>query len=216
MATARALPPTATSVLLLADISGYTSFLRAVEAAHPEMGRPGSEIPPAYKVLSGLLDVVMDRIAPTFTLVQVEGDAVFAYASDDQLAGKAAIVVELVRCAYRDFREQLTAAMALHGHDCQACILLPSLELKFVIHRGTVVAQRIAGSELLAGPAVNVAHRLLKNSITEETGLRAYLFVSENAAKGLDLTSELGARHREEYADVGSVDGIVIDLDRRR
>jgi hypothetical protein len=58
--------------------------------------------------------------------------------------------------------------------------------------------QRIAGSELLAGPAVNVAQRLLKNSITAETGVRAYLFVSEEAAAGLDLRSELGAPHQED------------------
>ena len=48
-----------TGSLLLADISGYTSFLQEVAAAHPEMTRPGAQVPPAYPVMSSLLDVTV-------------------------------------------------------------------------------------------------------------------------------------------------------------
>jgi hypothetical protein len=53
------------------------------------------------------------------------------------------------------------------------------------------------GTELL-GPAVNVAHRLLKNSIQARIGYRPYLFLTDAAASGLNL-AEPGVEHREDY-----------------
>jgi len=206
-------PHVDTGILLLADISGYTSFLEQVAAAHPEMARPGAEVPPAYPVMSSLLDVVVERIAPAFHLAEIEGDAVFGYAPGDRLAGGASRLLEIVRSAYRAFRDRIEQAMVLQKHDCQACIILPSLELKFVIHHGPFVVHRIAGRERLLSPAVNVAHRLLKNSITRQTGHRAYLFVTDVAAEQLRLAAVAGVAHQEHYADAGLVSGIVIGLD---
>ncbi|MGH8937332.1 MAG: DUF2652 domain-containing protein [Acidimicrobiia bacterium] len=205
-------PQVDTGFLLLADISGYTRFLELVTASHPEMTGAGSEVPPAYPLMSSLLDVVVEKIAPTFLLAEIEGDAVFAYSLGDRLAGEAATLLHLVRSAYGAFRERVERAEILQKHDCQACMIFPSLELKFVVHQGTLVVQRIAGRERLLGPAVNVAHRLLKNSVTERTGRRGYLLVTEAAAGRLKLTPEIGVLHEEQYADVGSVTGIVIGL----
>jgi len=50
---------------VLADISGYTSFLAAVELEH------------AQQVLSELLELLVRRLTPTLTLVELEGDAVY-------------------------------------------------------------------------------------------------------------------------------------------
>jgi len=208
-----ATPQVETGFLLLADISGYTSFLESVAAAHPEMTRPGAEVPPAYPIMSSLLDVVVERIAPAFQLAEIEGDAVFGYALGDRLAGDAATLLEIVRSTHGAFRERIEEGMVLQRHDCQACIILTSLELKFVVHHGPFVVHRIAGREKLQSPAVNVAHRLLKNSITQQTGCRAYLLVTDAAADQLRLMPEVGAAHEERYADVGLVTGIVIGLD---
>src|SRR5439155_24308545 len=60
-------------------------------------------------------------------------------------------------------------------------------------------------------PAVNVAHRLLKNSIQSRLGYRAYLFVTDAAAAGLGLTG-IGVEHLEDYPDAGQVQGRVIDV----
>lgn len=203
--------PIETSILLLADISGYTRFLEAVQEAHPEMAAGGTAAP-AYEVVSGLLDRVMARMTPSFSLLQVEGDALFTRAPEPRVTGMAIDLVALVRSAYEAFRQQLQSAMDLFRHDCEACVILPRLELKFVAHRGIVVPQRIAGREVLAGPAVNLAHRLLKNSITERTGLRAYLFVTDVAAEALGLEGTGGDRYAESYSDVGPVSGILIAL----
>jgi hypothetical protein len=213
MTTAFEGPRLETGALLLADISGYTTFLGLVTAVHPELASAGP-IPPAYPVMSSLLDVVVDRIAPTFRLSEIEGDAVFGYAPDDQSKPDGAIALQVIRSAHGGFRERIDEAMVLHHkHDCQACNILPTLDLKFLLHHGPFVVQRIAGRERLLGPAVNLTHRLLKNSITQQTGRRGYLFATDEAAEQLGLPKEIGARHEEDYADVGSVSGSVIGLE---
>jgi hypothetical protein len=199
-------------LLLFADISGYTAFLEAVAASHPEMMRPGGEVPPAFPIMTSLLEVVLKRIKPPFLLADLEGDALFWYAPGDQLKGEAATLVRVVESAYGAFRERVDQVMVLHKHDCQACGLFPSLELKFIVHYGHFLVERIAGRNQLVGPAINAAHRLLKNSITETTGDRRYVFVSDAAANHLGLMPEVGRPHEESYADVGSVTGRVISL----
>ncbi len=211
--TTTATPRADIGFLLLADISGYTSFLEKVATSHPEMVRPGGQVPPAYSVMSSLLDVIVERIAPAFQLAELEGDAVFGYALDDRLAGRAAMLQEVVRLAYGAFRDRIDEAMVLHKHDCEACMILPFLDLKFVVHHGPFVVHWIAGRQRLLSPAVNVAHRLLKNSVAQQTGRRAYLFVTDAAAERLGLSAEVGVAHQEHYADVGLVTGIVIGVD---
>ncbi len=69
--------------LLLADISGYTAFLQGVANAHRELVVEAAEPPPAYAVLSHLLDTMLAAITPTFRLAKFEGDAIFAVADDE-------------------------------------------------------------------------------------------------------------------------------------
>jgi hypothetical protein len=206
-------PRLETGTLLLADISGYTTFLGLVTAVHPEMIGSAGPIPPAYPIMSSLLDVVVDRITPTFRLSEIEGDAVFGYATDDQLRdGETAL--NTIRSAYGGFRGRIDEAMSYHQkHECDACSILPTLDLKFLLHHGPLVVQRIAGRERLLGPAVNLTHRLLKNSVSEQTGRRGYLFTTDEAAERLGLSPEIGERHEEDYSDVGSVSGTVVGLD---
>jgi hypothetical protein len=71
--------------LLLAGISGYTAFLQAVAQAHAADLAAGTFVPEAYPLLTSLLDGIVERLAPPFVLSEIEGDAVFAVAADDQL-----------------------------------------------------------------------------------------------------------------------------------
>jgi hypothetical protein len=205
-------PHAESGFLLLADISGYTAFLDKVATAHPDMVQADAPVPPAYAVMSSLLNVVVERIAPTFTLAEIEGDAVFAHSLDDaqRLRGEGELM-GLVRSAYRGFRDRIDEVMIVRRHDCEACFILPSLELKFVLHHGSFVSQPIAGQVKLLGPAVNVAHRLLKNTVTQETGRRAYLLVTDAAAAQLRLSDD-GLAHKEQYPDVGTVAGRILPL----
>ena len=72
--------------LLIADISGYTSFMAGIEQMHGVDFSAG--IPAAYSVLGALLDAVTVGVDPEFTLFKLEGDAVFAVAPAASLDGQ--------------------------------------------------------------------------------------------------------------------------------
>lgn len=196
--------------LLLADISGYTSFLNGVEQAHGVDFSAG--LPAGYEVLGALLDSVVEGVQPAFEIAKLEGDAVFAVAPAEDLDGRGQAVLDRLGTVYRAFygvREERKKSAS--DHICTSCPVVASLNLKMVLHRGNAVRQRVGSNAELLGPAVNVAHRLLKNSIEARFGYRAYVFLSEVAAAELGL-AQVGAEHAEEYADVGRITGRVIEV----
>ena len=76
---------------------------------------------------------------------------------------------------------------------------LGSLELKFIVHAGTFVEQRLSTRTHVAGPAVILAHRLLKNRVTDETGLRGYALLTDAALELLGLDPSEGVDHSETF-----------------
>jgi class 3 adenylate cyclase len=195
--------------LLLADISGYTSFMASVEEAHGVDFSGG--IPAGFAVLGELLDTVIEGVQPEFAVAKLEGDAVFAVALAAALDGRGDEILGRLQALYQAFHARREKARTANDHVCTACPVVASLELKIILHRGPVVRQSIGSQSELLGPAVNVAHRLLKNSIQSRLGYRPYLFLTDASAKGLNV-AEPGVEHREEYADVGSVSGRVLPL----
>lgn len=89
--------------LLLADISGYTSFLQDVEVAHRDDAFAGGAIPEAYGLMSSLLDGIVAKIAPPFTLAKIEGDAVFAFATAEDDVPRGPAFLDCVRACYAEF-----------------------------------------------------------------------------------------------------------------
>jgi class 3 adenylate cyclase len=195
--------------LLLADISGYSAFMTSVEQAHGVDFSHG--IPAGFAVLGELLDTVIEGVQPAFAVAKLEGDAVFAVAPAAALDARGEELIGRLRALYQAFHARREKARAARDHVCTACPVVGSLDLKMVLHRGQVVRQSIGTRTELLGPAVNVAHRLLKNSIQTRLGYRPYLFLTDAAASGLNL-AEPGVEHREDYADVGPVHGRVVAL----
>jgi class 3 adenylate cyclase len=207
----RADPVAAQRYLLLADISGYTAFLNGVEQAHGVDFSSG--MPAGYESLGALLDAVVVGLQPDFEIAKLEGDAVFAVAPADRLDGEGEAVLDRLSGVYRAFHAVREERKSASDHICIACPVVGSLNLKIILHRGLAVRQMVGLNRELLGPAVNVAHRLLKNSIQSRLGYRAYVFVTDAAATGLGLTGS-GAEHVEDYPDVGQVQGRVIEVDQ--
>lgn len=201
--------PAGERYLLLADISGYTGFMSGVELEHGVDF--GAGIPAAYSVLGALLDAVIEGVAPDFALVKLEGDAVFAAAPAADLDGQGERVLATLGAMYRAFVDGRTRAIPSTDHLCTACPAVAHLDLKVVLHRGQAVRQAVGSGSDLLGPAVTVAHRLLKNTIREQIGHRPYLFLTDAAAAGLELP-DVGLAHGEEYPDAGRVNGRVVEL----
>lgn len=190
-------------LMLVADISGYTTYLA------------GTEIDHAQNVLEDLLEVVHGRLVPTFTLVKPEGDALFLFAPGGQVSGP--MLLDTIDACYFAFRRRLRDVSQATSCTCNACVLIPRLDLKFVVHAGRAVRQSSFGATDLIGPDVIVLHRLLKNHVVEEHGWHAYALLTDPAVAsvGLDcLRLGMGA-HREVYEDAGEVIGWVEDLEAR-
>lgn len=180
--------PSATlGVLLLADISGYTRFLRAVEDAHREDAFAGDSVPDAYSFVSSLLDGIVTSLVPPFELSKLEGDAVFAWAPSVEAVPTDADLLALIGRCYMAFRQQLGKALEIWTCRCGSCSMVHSLDLKFVLHSGPFVVQSIAGRTELVGPTVVMAHRLLKSGASGVVGHGAYLLATNTAAEHLNL-----------------------------
>ena len=195
--------------LLLADISGYTGFMTGVEHEHGVDFSGG--IPAAYGVLGGLLDSVIVGVEPDFGLVKLEGDAVFAAAPAARFDGQGDEVLEKIGAMYQSFINKRTAAIPANDHVCIACPAVAHLDLKVILHRGHSVRQNVGSGSDLLGPAVTVAHRLLKNTIRDQIGYKPYLFITDAAAIGLGLM-ETGIAHHESYPDAGEIQGRIVQL----
>ncbi len=189
IAIAYAQPRAAAGALLLADIGGYTAFLRAVAEAHANDAFADGHIPPAYAMMSSLLDGIVEGLVPPFTLSKIEGDAVFAYATQEDLPSGTQLQTCIGAC-HAEFRRRLAAAHETWTCQCDACMRIDALDLKFVLHAGTFVIQAIAGSTELIGSEVVMAHRLLKNEAADVVGHGAYTLVTASAATRLGIPTE--------------------------
>src|SRR5438874_8093378 len=172
--------------LLIADIGGYTRYLKAVELEH------------AHDVLADLIGCVADTLSATFTVDKLEGDAVFAHRSDELSADQ---LVDLVQATYFVFKRRQRDICHNTGCPCLACSTIPELDLKLVVHNGDFVEREMARSRELIGPDVVLIHRLLKNTVTQETGLRAYALLTEACVDHVGLeTATAGLIEHHEAA----------------
>jgi len=191
-----------TACLVLADISGYTSYIAGVELDH------------AQDILADLTDAVVRALRPTFRLAKLEGDAAFAYVVTDAVDGSA--LQDTIEHCYLAFRRRLRDIGQASQCDCNACTLIPRLDLKFVVHHGVIARQRMAGREELVGRDVIVVHRLLKNSVQTALGVGAYALYTDDCVRMMGLLDPAKAglvEHSETYDFVGEVTGWVRDLE---
>lgn len=184
--------------LVLADISGFTAFVTATELEH------------GPQIIAALLEAVMARLSPPLHIQEVEGDAVFAFRDDSGLAAPARLldVFDEAFSAFKTLQRELAADESC---SCGACSNVKSLDLKIVAHHGRFLRQSVGGRSQLAGPDVILAHRLLKNGVSDT---RAYLLLTAAMLEwlGLDPREAGLASHVESYEYLGDVRCYVRDL----
>jgi hypothetical protein len=184
--------------LVLADISGYTAFLTGTELEH------------ATGIIEDLTDCIVDNLPAPLRLVKFEGDAVFVYAPSDMFSNSER-VLELIEGCYIAFRDRIADVIRLTTCTCAACANVNTLDLKFVAHFGEFFVQRRSGNEDLAGRDVITVHRLLKNQITEQLGIRAYALLTDAFVDRMWTRPEL-PEYTESHDTIGTVGGVVEDL----
>jgi Protein of unknown function (DUF2652) len=177
--------------LVLADISGFTAFVTATELEH------------GPQIIAALLEAVMRRLSPPLDIQEVEGDAVFAVGTDGAVAPPVRLldVLDETFVAFKAAQRELADDESC---GCRACRSVDSLDLKIVAHHGRFLRQSVGGRSQVAGTDVILAHRLLKNSVTDK---RAYLLLTEAMLDwlGVDARQSRWAARVESYDHLGDV-----------
>jgi len=188
--------------LIIADISGYTSFVAKTELEHSQ------------EILSELLELLVSRFQSTMTISKLEGDAVFVYAPEEVFVCSETLI-DFVESMYVAFRDKQLSMKRATTCTCNACRNIPSLDLKFFIHCGDYIQQKIANIKELVGSDVNLVHRLTKNHVTEATGWRAYMMFTEQCVNHNSLNLADAHIQMEAYESLGEIKTFNIDLHKR-
>jgi class 3 adenylate cyclase len=166
--------PSERGLLLIADISGYTDYMRAhrLSLAHAEANT------------ARLLEKVIDA-AHGFELVEIEGDAAFLWRQADALEPTATIAAttRAVASMHRAFHLE-RQYVSTYLCPCDGCTQAENLKLKFVAHIGEVATQSIKQRRTLVGIDVILVHRLLKNAVQ----IPEYVLFSEELYRTADGT----------------------------
>lgn len=183
--------PTLSGTIVLADISGYTAFVSGTEHEH------------SREILAELIERIARSFGGRLRVDQVEGDALCC-TSERTGVEVGDWLRETFAAFHRHLRDMRTATTC----PCQACQLIAGLGLKFILHRGTYSRQTIAGVVQLHGADVNLAHRLLKNTVP----LREYLLATAAALEGWPESGRSAFVPAPQGYDLGAVDAAYLDL----
>lgn len=187
---------------VMADISGYTSFVAKTELEH------------SHEILTELLELLVEKFTPLMIISKLEGDAVFAYTGETTFA-RGETLLEFMESMYVAFRDRQISMRRKTTCTCRACQNIPSLDLKFIAHHGDFIVQNIGNVRELVGSDVNLIHRLSKNHVSEITGWRAYMMFTEKCLDHLKLNLEDTHVQMEEYEHLGEIKTYNIDLHKR-
>lgn len=187
--------------LLIADITGYTKYLNEFELEH------------AQETLTALLELLVDNTRSPLIISRLAGDAVISYGLLQDFFTTQTFL-EKIEDIYITFRKAIERLVLNNTCQCNACANISTLDLKYFVHYGTFGLQHISEFDELVGSDINLLHRLLKNTVTEDLGYRAYALFTKAAINklGAEIISETMARHTEDYEHLGQVEVLVQDL----
>jgi hypothetical protein len=188
-----------TGYLVLADISGYTSFVAKTEIEHADMA------------LSFLLETIIEKLSSLLIISKLEGDAVFAYLEESKLQ-EAKSLLELIDQTYLAFRDKALTLYKGATCPCRACQALPTLDLKFMVHHGEFIIQQVAGIKDLLGTDVNLIHRLTKNHVSENTGWQGYALFTHQGLERMQTDKASFVQQTESYEHLGEIETYVMDM----
>jgi Protein of unknown function (DUF2652) len=187
------------ALLLIADIGGYTRFMKVhrINLAH------------AQTVVTELLEAVIDGAPSPLKLSKLEGDAAFFYAplsrGESDLT-KFAQLVTSIRLSFLRKQKEMTIDQVC---TCDGCTQVGQLKLKFVAHDGEVAVHKVKRMQELAGVDVITVHRMLKNSVP----LSEYVLMTDKVAEALDTPLRPFLQKGEEDLEgLGKVTTYFVDL----
>lgn len=172
------------AVILIPDISGFTSFVTASDTEH------------AQKITVLLLESILDNNVLGFEVSEIEGDAVLFYKLNPTLTANE--IVHQCNKMFHAFHKVLDEFKTKEC-DCHACKKLNELSLKFIVHYGMLGSIMVKNYCKLFGKDLIIAHKLLKNNINSneyilltDAFINRFSFEEENWEKKDFIIEEVG------------------------
>ena len=187
-----ATPAPADDILFfIPDIGGFTKFIAETEIQHSQ------------HIIQELLEILVDANTLGMKVGEFEGDAVLFYRSGappslDQL-------VQQARKMYLDFHSHLKKMEFGRICQCGACAGVGGIALKMVAHFGSAGTMQVKNQQKFIGKDIIIAHRLLKNSVSEPE----YLLVSQPTLSRVDGANgqlEAFANGSDAYDNLGTIE----------
>lgn len=182
-------------VLLIADISGYTNYMNwnRMHLAHAQL------------TVAELLESVIDA-GKGLKVAELEGDAVFFWEPDGDAKVLVCDRLSQMRQSFFARRERIKKDFDC---ECDCCVQLDSLTIKFVVHEGEVAEQKIKRQHKLASVDVILVHRMLKNLVP----VSEYVLMTDAVAHGLDdSVRQLCRPLTHDFEGIGETSTHYIDL----
>ncbi|MBI4081813.1 MAG: DUF2652 domain-containing protein [Candidatus Lambdaproteobacteria bacterium] len=182
----------APTYLVLADVSGYTRFIREHKRA----------LSHAEAIITDLMEAVIDGTRHPLQLNKLEGDAALFFVQAEKSPQAARDVLGQAVALFAPFRRKQAELIACDCCGCAACRGLVQLKLKAFLHHGAVAVKRVKQFQELAGEDVILAHRLMKNTVPSHE----YVLMTE-AFYDPALEGEVGpvdwrSEHYDDFGDV--------------
>lgn len=190
--------PTSKTFLLLADISGYTHFMRESPVASRH----------ARQIIVRLLKSLINSSTLPLRVAELEGDAVFFYviARDEEIQEVASLVKDQMLRLFRGFYAETRRLAEMNACECDACSTVDALKLKQILHFGDTAMERVNRFDKLFGLDVILVHKLMKNSVPSND----YVLMTSPAHSVIaDFHGLTPRKLREHIDEFGTVDTVV-------
>ena len=163
---------------LLADITGFVPFVVQSEVDH------------ANEIIQELLEFIIKKLNSTFTVAQIDGDAIFAHAPQDRIV-RGETLFELLESTYNAYKDQLLQVSRVRTCGCNACRNTANLDLKFAVHFGEYIPSEFRKQfDLIGFAPYFIRKREWKEPVQESTGWRGYALFTEDSLTQLGLHPE--------------------------
>ena len=181
-----------TGFLLIADISGYTPFIKNHSMRKkPLIGKKIADFWDSHadKLINTLLEEIIQNFEQVMQFNKLEGDAALFFL--EELNGEKQIqsIYDKMLITREKFNSKVNSLQFVQSCPCDPCQQSKNLKLKMFLHKGFFNQTEIRNNQELSGEALIFIHRMLKNKIKSSE----YFLFSEAVLKNLDKYLEFSS-----------------------
>ena len=177
--------------LLIADISGYTPFIKNHSMRKkPIIGKKIADFwdSHAHKLINTLLEEVIQNFEPVMQFNKLEGDAALFFLEEISDKNQMQDIYEKMVITRERFNSKVNSLQFVQSCPCDPCQQSKNLKLKMFLHKGYFTQTEIRNNQELSGEALIFIHRLLKNKVKSSEYFLFSGAVLEQLDKGLEFS----------------------------